>query len=89
MKDIIKKNKLDLTYNKYSQFFNTTIIIFSTITIGILIALLTEQIKIGKNIPFIFIALLFITILIFSIYSLIKFHNEMERIIKKIDKLKV
>jgi len=89
MSDLKKKNKLDLTYNKYSQFFNTTIIILSTVFIGVLLSILTEQIMIGKNIPFVFVISVFIIILIFSIYFLIKFHNEMKRIMGEIDKLKI
>ncbi|MEK6854989.1 MAG: hypothetical protein AABX73_02090 [Nanoarchaeota archaeon] len=89
MTDLKKKNKLDLSYNKYSQFFNTAIIILVTVFIAVLLAVLTEQIKIGKNTPFIFVISTFAIALIFSVYYLIKFHNEMESIMRKIDKLKI
>ncbi len=89
MTDLKKKNKLDLSYNKYSQSFNTTIIILFTVFIAVLLPVLTKQIIIGKNIPFVFIISTFVIVLIFSIYYLIKFHNEMEAIMRKIDKLKI
>lgn len=89
MSDLKKKNKLDLSYNKYSQFFNTVIIILVTIFIAILLAILTEQIEIGKNIPFVFVISIFLFALIISIYYLINFHNKMEAIMRKIDKLKI
>jgi len=89
MTDLKKKNKLDLEFNKCCQFFNTTIIVLVTIFIGFLLVILTEQIKLGKNIPFIFIVSIFFITLIFSVYYLIKFHNRMKEIINKIDKLKV
>jgi len=89
MSDQKKKNKFDLEYNKYCQFFNTTIIILVTIFIGILLAILTEQIKFGKNMPFILVVSIFFIALIFSIYCLIRFHNKMNGIMKKINKLKI
>ena len=89
MSDLKKKNKFDLDYGKYCQFFNTTIIILVTIFIGIILAILTEQIKFGKNIPFMLVVSIFFIALIFSIYFLIKFHNKMKAIMRKIDKLKI
>lgn len=39
-----KKNLLDLQYNKYLQYINTSIIIFFTYIIGLAIAFITKQI---------------------------------------------
>jgi len=39
----IKKNLLDLEYNKYLQYFNTSIILLFTYFIGISIAVFTKQ----------------------------------------------
>lgn len=89
MSDLKKKNKYDLDYSTYSQFFNTIIIIFVTISIGMLLTVLTGQIKISMNTPFIFTMLIFIVALIFSIYSLIKLYNKMEETKRNIDKLKI
>ena len=89
MSDIKKKNKLDLDYNRCCQFFNTTIIVLVTIFIGLLLSILTKQIEIGKNASFVFAITLFAVVLIFSIYFLIRLHNDMKSIIRKIDKLKI
>jgi len=89
MSDVKKKNKCDLNYNRYCQYFNTTIIILVTVFIGIVLVVLTEQIKISMNLPFVFVSSLFSTVLLFSVFFLINFHNKMKRIMKEIDKLRV
>ncbi len=89
MSDLKKKNKYDLDYNKNCQFFNTAIIILATVFIGFLISILTGQIKIGINMPFIFVISIFIVILAISVYFLIGFYNGMKEIMRKIDKLKI
>ncbi len=47
--DKIKKNILDLNYNKYLQYYNTSIIIVFTYIVGILIALITKQIDYSSS----------------------------------------
>lgn len=89
MGELKKKNKLDLDYNRCCQFLNTTIIVLITIFLGFLLAVLTNQIQVGKNMPFIFVISLFIAVLIISVYFLISFYSEMKAIIRKIDKLKI
>ena len=89
MSDQKKKNKYDLDYNKYCQFFNTTIIILATFFIGFLLSILTKQIEIGVNTPFIFVISTFIVILSISVYFLIEFYNKMKEIMGNIDKLKI
>lgn len=44
LNDKVKKNLLDLQYNKYLQGYNTSIIILFTYTIGVIIAFITKQI---------------------------------------------
>ena len=40
----VKKNILDLQYNKYLQYYNTSVIVLFTYFIGIGVALITEQV---------------------------------------------
>ncbi len=45
MSDLIKKNLLDLSYNKYLQYFTTCVILIFTYIIGLIIALLSKQVN--------------------------------------------
>lgn len=78
MSDLKKKNKCDLEYNTYCQFFNTTIIVSITILLGMLLTILTGQIKIGSNPPFIFALITSFAILAITIYLLTIIHDKME-----------
>ena len=89
MSNLKEKNKLDLEYHKYSQYFNSLIIVTVTVLFGFLLSLLTNQIVVGKNFPFIFVTLLSVIIIISSVYFLIKFHNNMNAIINRVNKLNI
>ena len=82
-----EKNKIDLKYNTYLQFFNSVIIVGITIIIAVLIAIATNQIEIGKNIPFVFVATLSITTVIFAVIGLIILYNKMSKSIEELNKL--
>ncbi|MFH0978689.1 MAG: hypothetical protein V1837_05285 [Candidatus Woesearchaeota archaeon] len=45
LSDRVKKNLLDLHYNKYLQFYTTSIIILFTYAIGVGIAFITKQVN--------------------------------------------
>ena len=45
MLDKVKKNLLDLQYNKYLQYYNTSIIVLFTYAIGVGISFMTKQIN--------------------------------------------
>jgi len=82
-----EKNKIDLKYNTYLQFFNTIIIITATVLITVSIAIFTEQIKIGKNITFIFVMCLSLTVIIFTTISLIIIYNKMKENLEDLNNL--
>ena len=85
----IKKNILDLQYNKYLQYFNTIIVLLFTYFIGLIIAFLTDQIDFsipsnvyllssGSSLFFIILVLL-----------LLRFKYKMNQIIEEVKQLKI
>ncbi len=85
---MIKKNILDLKYNKNLQYLNTTIISLITLFIGVSIAFLTGQVNpnLQEIIPISLITGLFASI---CIILLLKFNNEMKNIEKEILNLQI
>ena len=83
---LIKKNILDLKYNKNLQYLNTTIICLLAFYIGISISFLTSQVKpnLQKIIPLSLITSLFTSV---SIILLLKFKNIMQNIENEITNL--
>ena len=83
---IIRKNLLDLKYNKNLQYFNTTIIALLTFLLGIIIAYISQDILFTLDNSLIFLS---ITVIIMSmcVISLINFHNKMRNIEKEIKNL--
>ncbi|HIH31907.1 TPA: hypothetical protein HA235_04315 [Candidatus Woesearchaeota archaeon] len=45
MNPVVKKNLLDLEFNSYLQYFNTTIIILATYIVGLSLAIITQKIN--------------------------------------------
>lgn len=89
LSDKIKKNLLDLQYNKYSQYFNTSIIILFTYVIGVVIGFLTRQIdynKVGQMILLVTISSVVITIIVLI---MLKCKNHQKNIINEVKKLKI
>ncbi|MEK6948163.1 MAG: hypothetical protein AABX19_02870 [Nanoarchaeota archaeon] len=87
--DKIKKNLLDLEYNKNLQYLNTTIVILFTYIIGLIIAFITKQIDIKNNIQLSIVTIvsLTLTFLLFAVLILIK--DSMKRILFDIKQLKI
>jgi len=85
----IKKNILDLHYNKNLQYFNTTIIIIFTYFIGLIIALLTKQINLFDNGQLYLLALISIVVLSILSILLLYFKGNMKKIITEISKLNI
>lgn len=87
MDNNIKKNILDLEYNKYLQYFNTLIVLIFTYFIGLLIALFTKQLNYtnGKNMLFIFLILIIFMVTFIVLIVYIK--EKMKNIIKEIKTL--
>ena len=83
----IKKNILDLRFNKYLQLYNTHIIIFYTYLIGIFVALVTQQLKYSDLNTMLLVAAVSFFILIYSIFSISVSKKKMESILIKIFQL--
>ena len=89
MNDKIKKNLLDLSYNKYLQYFNTTIIIIFTYIIGVGIAFLTNAVDYKEKEQISTVA--FVSIIFISILSALlrNFKKHQENIKEEMRKLKI
>jgi len=86
--DRIKKNILDLHYNKYLQYYNTAIIIFFTYCIGIAIAFITKQIdykNLNQLLSVGFVTISFVSIII---TLMLKFKKHLINILEEIKKLR-
>ena len=89
LNDRVKKNLLDLEYDKYLQYFNTSIIILFTYVIGISIAFITKQIDYHNSRQLVSVAL--ISALFLSLIATIIFRlkENLTRIPKELKKLKL
>ena len=85
----ILKNLLDLEYNKYLQIYHTSIVLLFSFLIGVLIALLTNQIDFSNMAQ----VGIFFTVTIMIIFSIIGFmvtsHYRLKKIPKEIMKLEL
>jgi len=87
--ETVKKNLLDLQYNKYLQYYTTTVIILFTYVIGMGIAFITQQID-PTNVKQLFVVgIVTIAITTIIILSLLHFKGNMENILDEIKKLKL
>lgn len=89
LSDKIKKNLLDIDYQRNLQYFTTTIIITFTYFIGVVIAFLTKQINyknINQMVLFVFITIVFFIIIILFLR---RFRSNLNEIPKQLEKLKV
>jgi sulfite exporter TauE/SafE len=86
--DKIKKNILDLQYNKYLQYYNTSVMVLFTYIIGIIIALITHQVNYNSSVQMILVS--FISVAIISVIVLVmsKFRYQMANIFIQIKKLR-
>ncbi len=83
----VKKNLLDLHYNKYLQYYTTSIIIIFTYFIGIVIALWTKQIDWSKGQVLLGITLVSGLFLSVMTLKMSQFKDQMNTIIAEIKKL--
>jgi len=87
--DKVKKNLLDLNYNKYLQYFNTSIILFFTYIIAVLVGFITKQINytnLGQMIMVAIVSIIVITVLLLLMQRF-RWHQNM--ILKEIRGLKL
>ncbi len=85
----VKKNLLDLQYNKYIQYYNTSIIILFTYFIGVAIAFVTRQININASSQFLVLGLISITVITIVILSMLYFKNNQKNILDEIKNLNI
>ena len=88
MDDKVRKNLLDLNYNKYLQYFNTCIILLFTYFIGLVIALFSKQIN-YENLWHLVLVFIFSLTFLGSILLLMKkFRLHLIKITKEIENLR-
>ncbi len=89
MNSKVLKNLLDLEYNKYLQIYHTCIILLFSFLVGLLIALLTNQVDFSNTTQ----AVVFFTISLTIIFAIIGFmvtsHYKLKIIPKEIRKLEI
>ncbi len=84
----VKKNILDIHYNKYLQYFNTTIIVSFTYLIGVSIAFITKQVDYKDPAQLSLVVLISIGFLGIMVILLLNFKGHiLDRIPKEIKKL--
>ena len=89
MEDQLKKNILDLHYNKYLQYKLTSIIVATTYSFAIAIAWITKQINLRDYIQMSVLTILSVVILTPCIYFIINSNKHINKIIDLIKKLKI
>ncbi|MBI4983125.1 hypothetical protein HZC32_00570 [Candidatus Woesearchaeota archaeon] len=87
--DKVKKNLLDLQYNKYLQYYNTAIIILFTYFIGVFIAFITKQIDISKPGQFLSLSVISISTTVLIILFMLRFKSHQQNILGEIKNLKI
>jgi len=87
--DKVKKNLLDLQYNKYLQYYNTSIIILFTYFIGVGIAFITKQIDINEPKQFLSLLVISISTVVLIILFMLRFKSHQENILDEIKNLKI
>jgi len=80
--DLLKKNLLDLEYQKYLQYSTTTIVAMFTFAIGIIIAIFTDQLTRQEMI--IFVIILSFMVYAFLFWLLFRFRERMNGILEEI-----
>ena len=89
LNDKTKKNLLDLEYNKYLQYFNTSIIVLFTYIIGTFIAFITKQIDYRNPRQLVLVALISIIFLGVITTFIFRLKERLNNIPKEIKKLKL
>jgi len=88
LSDKLKKNILDLTYNKYLEYQTTSIIICFSYLVGIAVAFLTKQLNLADYSQMILLWSFSIIVLIPAIYFILSARKHLRNIILEIKKLK-
>ena len=87
MNYIIKKNILDLNYNKHLQYLNVCIVLLFTYLIVILISFFSKQLSYNNKDDLLILFIISIILFGIIILSLLIINSKMKSIIKEIEKL--
>ncbi|HIH26051.1 hypothetical protein J4476_04040 [Candidatus Woesearchaeota archaeon] len=87
--DNLKKNLLDLEYNKNLQYFNTCLVIIFTYLIGLIFAILSRQVDISNFLQLVILIIFTLVFLLIMFYFLIDLKTALNRIVKEIKELKI
>ncbi len=85
----VKKNILDLQYNKYLQYYTTSIILLFTYFIGLGIAFITRQVDIYNTRQLLFVVVITIGVVTFIVVLIRNFKDHQKNILEEIRKLKL
>ena len=85
----VKKNLLDLSYNKYLQYYNTSIIIIFTYLIGVGIAFLTKAIDYRHRQQVLLVSVISLVFLLVLVLLLRNFKEHQENIKEEMRKLRI
>ncbi|HLD05327.1 MAG TPA: hypothetical protein VJG90_06425 [Candidatus Nanoarchaeia archaeon] len=83
----IRKNIMDLDYNKNLQYLNTVVVVSFTYCIGLALALLTKQVQLTDMKQLTLIASVTIMVLGSTIALFVKFRSHMNEILRDIERL--
>lgn len=83
----VKKNLLDIQYNKYVQYFNTSVIIAFSYIIGVGITFITKQIDYKNSIQLTTLIIISVIFLGINTSLLLKFKLHQSNILEEIKKL--
>ena len=86
---IIKKDILDLNYNKYLQYKITSVIVATTYLFAVAIALITDELKLDNYLQMGVLAILSIVVLTPCIYFVISSSKHLNKIPNLMKELKV
>lgn len=87
--DKVKKNLLDLQFNKYLQSYNTAIIVLFTFLVGLGIAFITKQIDYKSYNQMLSVTSITIAVVAVIILLMLQFKGHMSNIFQEIKKLKL
>ncbi|MDD5086319.1 MAG: hypothetical protein PHV16_01060 [Candidatus Nanoarchaeia archaeon] len=87
--DKVKKNLLDLNYNKYLQYFNTSIILLFTYIIALMVGFITRQINYNNLGQMIMVAVVSIIVISVLLLLMQKFRGHQRMIFNEIRKLRI
>lgn len=85
----IKKNLLDLQYDKYLQYYNTSLIILFTYVIAVAIGFITKQINYQDIAQVATIGLISASVIITTLLLMLHFKDHMKNILEEVKKLKI